>query len=596
MNKRKALTLMSLLLCVMLVLTGCGSKDEQKTPGDGNETTGRAEPRKITYWIPKGEDARYYAEYEDNPVVQYIYANYEFNGAPLYIDFFTAPIGSEQDNFNVLLSTGEYCGVMDVSMNTGTSPAALYEQGIILDLTDLYEEYMPNYCAVLDRFPELKNDTYSVIDGEKKVLSLYTLQTMPDDPFEGYCYRRDWIAKYGKNPVTGEPFTYGFTDPENTDTWQDDIVFPSGETEPIYISDWEWMFDIFKTAITEQGISGGYCFAPYYMGYMETGDLSSSFGGGGIGYSIKDGVIVDGYTSDNARAYMQCLNNWYNNGWIDTAFAEHTNDMFYAIDIESVYQGKVGLWQGRPSALGNQLDTGSGYTEGAMVFGCRLPINDVYGGDAQKNIAPDRYMRTTQLGGGIVLTNKLSQDEAIAFMQFIDFLFTEEGDRLRNVGLNQEQYEAFGSELYDRLGVKGGNYTIDDEGYIHSFFTDNSNPDSVAVIMGRVIGLVDHTHTLFEYVPYVTDGVAAWAYYPNSAAVGAGVINAVPVSQQKTITKLKANLDHFLAKTIPQIIKGTSTYDIYDDDSWAQFVKDAQKYGSSTIAEYYQQAYDLLNQ
>ena len=59
------------------------------------------------------------------------------------------------------------------------------------------------------------------------------------------------------------------------------MVFPSGGDEPIYISDWEWMFDIFAKAMDDLGITDGYCYAPYYLGYLETGDLSSGFGGGG---------------------------------------------------------------------------------------------------------------------------------------------------------------------------------------------------------------------------------------------------------------------------------------------------------------------------
>ena len=50
-------------------------------------------------------------------------------------------------------------------------------------------------------------------------------------------------------------------------------------TCPVYISDWEWMFDIFTKAQADLGITDGYCLSVYYKGYNEDGSLFSSFGG-----------------------------------------------------------------------------------------------------------------------------------------------------------------------------------------------------------------------------------------------------------------------------------------------------------------------------
>lgn len=67
-------------------------------------------------------------------------------------------------------------------------------------------------------------------------------------------YRRDWIVKYGKHPQTGQAFTGGYTDPNDVDSWTDDVVFPSGGTDPVYISDWEWMFGSFTEAMAASGL------------------------------------------------------------------------------------------------------------------------------------------------------------------------------------------------------------------------------------------------------------------------------------------------------------------------------------------------------
>lgn len=159
--------------------------------------------------------------------------------------------------------------------------------------------------------------------------------------FQGFCYRRDWIAKYGANPQTGAAFTYGFTDENDFESWEDDVVFPNGTDEPLYISDWEWMFEIFEKAMEEQGISDGYCYSPYYYGYMQTGDLFTGFGGGAPYWYNDNGTCVNGIETDSFRAYLQCLNTWYQKGWLDKSFSEHTSDVFFAVDAPKVFQEKL---------------------------------------------------------------------------------------------------------------------------------------------------------------------------------------------------------------------------------------------------------------
>lgn len=78
-----------------------------------------------------------------------------------------------------------------------------------------------------------------------------------------------------------------YSDNVNGDSWVDDVVFPSGCTDPMYISDWEWMFEIFDKAMEEQGITDGYCMSMYYPGYIANGDLVTGFGGGGIAITDK---------------------------------------------------------------------------------------------------------------------------------------------------------------------------------------------------------------------------------------------------------------------------------------------------------------------
>ena len=216
---------------------------------------------------------------------------------------------------------------------------------------------MPNYMDFLDANPDLKATSTNFIDGENKFIQLRIYNYQVAEQWGGYMYRRDWIIQYGKNPKDGTAFNGEYTLKNedgsiNTDSRNDNVVFPSGGSDPVTISDWEWMLDIFKTAITKQGIDDGYCMSLYYPGFNETGTLVSSFVGGSASwYKDKENKIQYGLTGDDFKLYLQTMNQWYKNGWIDKAFPEHATDSFYTIDDAKVRQGKVGLWYGLKSQL-----------------------------------------------------------------------------------------------------------------------------------------------------------------------------------------------------------------------------------------------------
>ncbi len=583
--KKRTIRILALALVLVMTmgLAACGGSSK----GSGDEYA-------ITYWLSRAEDSSLYAEYEENPVINYITQNHEFNGKHIAFDFVTAPPGGEADDFNNLMGTGSYCDIMSMSMS-GSSPAQLYSEGMVWDLTELVPEHMPNLMAFLEANPDLADDFYSYVDGETKILSLTGFADIPDPNFEGFCYRRDWIVKYGKNPMNGQSFSGGFAVAGDINSWTDDVVFPSGGSDPIYISDWEWMFEIFTTALEDLGITDGYCYSLFYQGYMQTGDLYTGFGGGAPFWYADGDTIVNGVTTDNMRAFVQCMNTWYNNGWMDAAFDEHTNDMFFAVDSSKVFQGKVGLWQGRMSTIGTQIDSGSDYTEGAMVFGCRQPINDIYGGAEQQGKIPNAmYQYSRKNGDYVVLTDKMDEDAVIAFLEFADFLYTDEGKLLGNVGMNQEQYEKTPSAFYEKNGLTEGAYTVevvDGKNVYHP----KVNPTTTvfnAVCLSRIgVRLTMNDGLDRGYDNVTAQAVANWDYYPNTAKIPSRVTASMTPEQNQQVSKIRASLDPFQQRVVPAMIKGEG-YDVWNDADWESFCKDINKYRASEITAIYQTVLD----
>lgn len=581
-----------LLISVMLlsILGGCG----------GGKETGPDDVTKISYWLPVGEDSTYYMSYEDNPAVKYL-ETLEFNGKKVDLSFVIPISGSERDNFNTLLATDEYTHIMDMSFSPN-SPIELLEDDVIWDLTPYMEEYMPNYMKILENNPELKAQTTMNIDGERKVLSIYAMTEEILGNFMGFLYRRDWVAKYGKHPQTGESFEYGFSNPDDNSTWYDNVVFPSGGEDPVYLSDWEWMFDIFTKAQEDLGITDGYSISVFYKGYHEDGTLFNAFGGYcPLWYKDLDENAAFGGDSEGMLAYLECLNNWYNKGWLDKDFAERTNDMAYAINSEAVHSGKIGMWIGRRAETGAQMDAGDKFTSGIMVYGARPPINDLYGPESTRNKTPYTLYQYSRVRNSLVVTKKVSEEDLPTVLQFLDYFYTPEGAALLCFGLTKEQFEETQDETYIKFGVTDGAYRteVQEDGsikYIRNEKLINDNNLASALAGKRMAicyyfeGFVPALNA--SYTQYARNAMAEWDYYVNTGYPGVSFNSMFTAEESNTYNKIYANVDTYMSTTIPKFIKGSLKYD--SDKDWDDYVKILNKYSPEKVTTIYQRVFDSL--
>ena len=376
-SKLIALTLSGVLaLSSAAILAGCGGNSKA-----GADTT-------FTWYLTAGEDG-YYSDYEDNPVIEYIMENMQFEGSDgemknIAFDFFQ-PTTTEnaRSEFNQKYMSGNWEDVIDPTMSRGITD--MYEAGVVADLTPYItdRELMPNLNAYLDAHPEYRSLMQTQTKDGAKYLSIPTFKdsiSYESQSF-GFNYRRDLLVRYGvqpdefydpmtdeaptANPKAGQKFQGHYTvnldgsersDPMSQDTtlpegangqsWVDDVTFPSGHSDPVYISDWMWMFETYETAYAAMGIEPEYMMSLFYPGYNANGDLSSGFGGGGVlWYKDEDDNCQFGAAGTGFRAYLECMNDWYSRGWVCNTFNEDTSP-FYQIDLDLVANGTVPLWMG----------------------------------------------------------------------------------------------------------------------------------------------------------------------------------------------------------------------------------------------------------
>ena len=626
-----------------LALTGCGSNSS-----DGGDNT-------VSWWITMTDgNGVYYDDYEDNPAVEWLNQQYwdiengglgtKEDGTPLKFTFQVPISGSETDNFNTMMSTGEYTDIIDLAMSTDTA-ATMVDEGTLLDITDYVEKYMPHYIEYLDKNPEQKALlTHEDENGDTRYYEIGAIKEENDVPWGGYMYRRDWLVEYAQptayvwdwdsdyvkenghpavtpleeaqasgnmegwkaNEVTEFTSSEG-EDPKNDYT--DNVIFPSGTSDPLTISDWEWMLDAFKKAIDDKGFSGNtdaYCTTVYYPGFFGMGGLVSSFGGGtGVWSKDADQNVYFSGTSDNFKTYLECLNTWYNNGWMDTRFETRASDMFFSINQTGTAQGQVGLFYGTAASLGDAIRVTCADSEDqqkAYVMPCAVPINDKYGTDEQKYKEPDAFYQGSRIAGRIGITEALedkSEDTIAALFTFLDWMYTREGALTRSVGLSQEQIDSVDLEnnLYEEYGIEGGAYDVsenEDGKTVYTFHYDTSGDLGNALKFTRMVVGAELTGAGAD-IDYVFDkgeskvhqlATEQWTKYTSTASLY-DYNNQFTTEQNDIYSDINQSVNDYMNQNTPNLIKNGL-------DGWDAYVEGINALHPEELTEVYQEVMDSL--
>ncbi len=580
-----------------------------------------------TIWIATGENATYYSDYNDNPAIKYWNSlQYKGKGGELVdveMDFESGVAGQAESFFNTMIATwDDQYDVIDLSQGA-YSAAQLYEEEILIDLTPYIEAgAMPNYVKWLEQNPDYALTATNLVDGEPKYLQLYYYSDNLT-PWGGWQYRRDWIVKYGKNPSTGEAFTGGYDTDGN---WSDDIIFPSwyktdlkdsyianvdpdwDGTVPVFISDWEWMLDIFATAIEDQGLTDGYAMSLWYPGYMENGTILTGFGGGSAGVYKDGSTIKFGGTSDNFKAYLQCMNQWYKNGWINQNFTDHSSDAFYMVDTVNMFSGNVGLFYSTEATTATRLqDPDFPATEGAYVAALREPINDIYGSGepgGQKYVPgvnefiPDNFYQVTKESISVGLTTSLinNDKDIYALLSALDYLYEVDGGTLLvGMGLTAEQYATVAEpgDIYERFGLTetGTYYKLEEPNGPYNYSaidaviqnSEMSNPCKINHFIGLKTNDIDCIAP--ESIPVFRE----WLAYEATGQLLTSFTSQLSPGDSKTYTSVTQNIRDYSYGEIPKFIMGTNNF----ESDWDNYCKQVKRYGYENVVNIFQA---LLNQ
>ena len=449
--------LITMLLCVSLclgALAGCGSSTGSAStaagssaPADKTETTQTAAPETNTVASAAEEEASQeestgdfqIAQTKDLPIADEVTTFTMWCGAPpggasvmgapimdyitektnISLELLEQNMMSGDEKFNLMIASQDYPDIISGFEESYTGGAVkAYEDDVIVDLTDLMEEYAPNYMAYIQQDQENLRDAYND-DGQMLVMNGYNDEYVQA---RGNVIRQDLLDKLGLDtPVTYEDYH------DVLEAFKND-----GVKYPI------WMPQALQAGAL---LSEGYGVSGYTL--QKTGTH----------FFQKDGTVYSSFLTDEYKEYLETMAQWYKDGLMAKDFYAIVDDMGSTSEGE-ILNGNVGVWYHMADKIGT-------YNESSAVDG----FHAVGVADAVQEEGD--IVHFYQNEGKSKSTNKdiaisVQADDPELILSFFDYFFTKEGADIANYGIEGESfnYDENGVPQYTDLIANNPDYTL----------------------------------------------------------------------------------------------------------------------------------------
>ncbi|MCI9338112.1 MAG: hypothetical protein HFH93_11345 [Lachnospiraceae bacterium] len=114
MKRVKRLAVSAVVGMAALAVTGCG--------GMG----GASEDHTYSVWLYNAQDASYYTDYAQNPTIRYLLSQtWGENDDKITLEFQVPPAGSQQNNYETMIATGDFPTLMQGSGGCGAQNAGV---------------------------------------------------------------------------------------------------------------------------------------------------------------------------------------------------------------------------------------------------------------------------------------------------------------------------------------------------------------------------------------------------------------------------------------------------------------------------------------
>lgn len=350
------------------------------------------EEKTITFFMrynPQVQD--YVQDMSDNLFYQELE---ELSGIHVEFQLYHPSVVEEQ--FNLQIAAENYC---DVYCEYGAGYTGGLDGGVdddvFLDLSDLIEEYMPNYYSYLQ---EDEDNVRDATTDSGRFVAIYQIYEPYQPSQTGPLIRADWAEEAG-------------LDVETMSTYED------------YETYIQYAYENYGATVylTETGVpSFNYLISGYGVSYTED-DLP---------LAQKDGEVFCTLMDDGMKEYLTMISEWYANGWIYQDFFSEDTAAGGGADAGMVTSGQTSLWWGECSYI-SQYENDGGISIAAIQDAVKNK------GD-QTHFAQTNYQRVSTQSY-LVLSATCEDPEIV--LQWIDYRYTQDGYLLANYGVEGVTYE-----------------------------------------------------------------------------------------------------------------------------------------------------------
>lgn len=414
MKNAKKLVALLLSLALVLSLGACGGNGESSTsseasPSSTTEESGAAaesgdesqaetaetgefqlpivdEPTTLSYFVADDSNAAIMTtDWNDNEFYQEMERR-----TGVHLEFEMVSSADYQTNFNLMIASGNLADMIYVGASYYAEGVdAAIDDGYFLDLTDLVDEYMPNYEKV--RTSDVQYELLSTTDSGR-LGAVYELRQSKQGPWLGLWIRQDWLDDLGLDtPVTFDDYHEVLTAFKNE----------KGATAPLILN--------FSGSDGEFGtMSGG-------LNVLNSWQLDET------------GKVNFGPYMDAWKEYVTIMHQWYTEGLIDPDFMatdERTADM------AKVVTGASGVF----AALYTMPSVYEAASEDSNMN--LAPVNPPVMNEGDEGHI---RLRDSYTSGNTAISAD-SENWEVA-LRWLDYLYTEEGALLANYGVEGDTFE-----------------------------------------------------------------------------------------------------------------------------------------------------------
>lgn len=359
---------------------------------------------KLTYWAAL-EFADVLTSFDD--VVPY---NVAQENLGIDIEWQHPPVGQESEQFNLLVASSDMPDIVEYPWNQnypGGAEAAI-ENGVIIELNDVIENYMPNYKAYAEAYPEVAKMV--VTDTGKNYNIPYIYTVTPD----GQTHQ----SISGRQPAY-ETFMGLFI--------RQDLLDEFGLQMPVTMDDWYTTLKAFKENGVATPLTGVWSQLAESNAFVSAFDISHDFFVDADGKTVRFGRTEPAY-----KDYLAYMNKLYDEGLLDPDFA-----IIDATTVKAkILNQETGAWSGYTSTfMGVQYDQIHADNPDSKFY----PVGATNPKQSADQTLMYRQASYPYRNSGAAITASCQNVEAAA--KFLDYFWSDEGDMLINWGVEGESYQ-----------------------------------------------------------------------------------------------------------------------------------------------------------